>query len=291
LERTSKPRPRLGVIAVDRALGLLDVFTDHDRSLTLSELARRSGLDKATILRLAASLQKAGLLVRGNDASWRLGPKLARLGMMYQTTFQVRDLVEPALARLAQITGESATLHVREGDHRICLYRVDSIQSVRHHTRVGDMLPLDRGAPGRVMLAFANADGQPYDEIRRRFFHVTMGERDPQVGSIACAVFKADQVLFGTIGVTGPVTRFTQKVIQRHLEQVKLIADELTRQLGGTPVFQTRPGRPPTIDKKTTGAKPRARKGTSAKPPGGNENEDDHIRSSGARGADGARPA
>jgi enoyl-CoA hydratase/carnithine racemase len=41
-------------------------------------------------------------------------------------------------------------------------------QSVRHNVRVGEQLPLDRGAPGRVILAFSGAPGEPYETIRKR---------------------------------------------------------------------------------------------------------------------------
>ncbi len=233
-----KAQNRDGVIAVDRALSLLDAFREGDRALSLVELSRRTALDKATILRLARSLAKAGHLMRNPDASWRLGPKLAQLGTMYQATFRVRDLVEPALARLSQESGESASFHIREQDYRICLFRVDSPQSIRHHTHVGDMLPLDRGAPGRVILAFGGEPGEPYEGIRRRFHHVTFGERDPQVASVACPVFQADAKIFGAVGVVGPVVRFDDKAVRSHLAMVKTVAANLSIQLGGGEAYR-----------------------------------------------------
>ncbi len=233
-----KAQNRDGVIAVDRALSLLDAFREGDRALSLVELSRRTALDKATILRLAKSLAKAGHLMRNPDASWRLGPKLAQLGTMYQATFRVRDLVEPALARLSQESGESASFHIREQDYRICLFRVDSPQSIRHHTHVGDMLPLDRGAPGRVILAFGGEPGELYEAIRRRFHHVTFGERDPQVASVACPVFQADTKIFGAVGVVGPVVRFDDKAVRSHLAIVKTVAANLSIQLGGGEAYR-----------------------------------------------------
>ena len=77
-----------GVAAVERAVSLLEAFTERDTSLSLGELARRSELDKATVLRIARSLAKSSMLVRNEDASWRLGPKLVRLGALYQSTFR-----------------------------------------------------------------------------------------------------------------------------------------------------------------------------------------------------------
>ncbi len=235
-----------GVIAVERALAVLDAFTAADRSLSLAELARRVGLSKPTVLRFTRSLARAGYLVRNDDATFRLGPKLARLGNLYQASFRLEDYVQPALRRLAQETGESAAFYVREGDMRVCLFRVDSPQSIGHHARTGDLLPLDRGAPGRVLLAFAGEPGEPYDQIRRDFFHITFGERDPQVAAIAYPIFSHGQQVAGAVGVAGPTSRFDDEAVAHHLELLKSVSAELTRQLGGTPESQASTRRPST---------------------------------------------
>lgn len=229
----NEAREEGGVIAVERALSVLDAFTANDRSLSLAELARRVGLSKPTVLRFTKSLARAGYLVRNDDATFRLGPKLARLGALYQAGFRIEDYVQPALRRLAQETGESAAFYVREGDKRICLFRVDSPQSIGHRARTGDLLPLDRGAPGRVLLAFSGEPGEPYDQIRRDYFYATFGERDPQVASISYPVFGHGQQVVGVIGVAGPTSRLHGGAVARHLGPLRTIANELTQQLGG----------------------------------------------------------
>lgn len=223
---------RGGVIAVDRALALLESFSDDDRSLPLAELSRRTSLDKATILRLTKSLARGGYLVRNADATWRLGPKLAQLGARYEATFQIRDIIEPVMAHLGKETGETITFYVREQDHRICLFRIDSPQSIRHHVRIGGTLPLDRGAPGHVLLAFAGKQGEIYDEIRQRRHCVSLGERDPQVGCVSCPVFQRDRSALGVVSVVGPIVRFGPEVTRRHLTLASAAAAQLSAQFG-----------------------------------------------------------
>ncbi|MGH6760949.1 MAG: IclR family transcriptional regulator [Phyllobacterium sp.] len=224
-----------GVAAVERAVAILEAFTSGDYSLTLGELARRTKLDKSTVLRIARSLAKSSMLVRNDDASWRLGPKLVRLGGLYQSTFKTSRVVEPLLAEISMASGESAALYVRDGDRRVCLHRHDSSQSIRHSARIGDTMPLDLGAPGRVILAFSGASGPVYDEIRQRGYHVTLGERDPQVASIAVPVFRDGYNLFGTMGLTGPPTRFTDEAIAKNLEILMAAASRLSAAMGGEP--------------------------------------------------------
>lgn len=224
-----------GVAAVERAASLLEAFTDRDFSLSLGELSRRVELDKSTVLRIARSLAKHGLLVRNEDGSWRLGPKLMKLGNIYQSTFRASDIIEPLLAQLVDQTGESAAVYAREGDERVCLFRHDSHQSIRHSARVGDTMPLDLGAPGRVILAFNGKTGSVYDEIRQKGFYATFGERDPQVASLAVPIFRDDDKLFGSLALTGPPARFTEEAIKRNLETLQMAARRLSAAMGGEP--------------------------------------------------------
>ncbi|MBX4892083.1 IclR family transcriptional regulator [Rhizobium bangladeshense] len=224
-----------GVAAVERAASLLEAFTDRDFSLSLGELSRRVELDKSTVLRIARSLAKHGLLVRNEDGSWRLGPKLMKLGNIYQSTFRASDIIEPLLAQLVDQTGESAAVYAREGDERVCLFRHDSHQSIRHSARVGDTMPLDLGAPGRVILAFNGKTGSVYDEIRHKGFYATFGERDPQVASLAVPIFRDGDKLFGSLALTGPPARFTEEAIKRNLETLQMAARRLSAAMGGEP--------------------------------------------------------
>nr|CAD6595451.1 IclR family transcriptional regulator [Rhizobium sp. Khangiran2] len=229
------PGNSAGVAAVERAASLLEAFTDRDFSLSLGELSRRVELDKSTVLRIARSLAKHGLLVRNEDGSWRLGPKLMKLGNIYQSTFRAADIIEPLLAQLVDQTGESAAVYVQEGQERVCLFRHDSHQSIRHSARVGDTMPLERGAPGRVILAFIGKSGELYDQIRNRGFHTTSGERDPQVASLAVPIFRDGNKIFGSLALTGPPARFTEDAITKNLEILQMAARKLSAAMGGEP--------------------------------------------------------
>ncbi|WJH38687.1 IclR family transcriptional regulator (plasmid) [Aliirhizobium terrae] len=229
------PGNSAGVAAVERAASLLEAFTDRDFSLPLGELARRVELDKSTVLRIARSLAKSGLLVRNDDASWRLGPKLMKLGNIYQSTFRASDIIEPLLADLVEKTGESAAVYVREGDERVCLFRHDSHQAIRHSARVGSTYPLERGAPGRVILAFAGRSGAIYDDIRKAGYFATSGERDPQVASLAVPIFRDGDALFGSLALTGPPARFSDEAIKKNLEILQVAARKLSVAMGGDP--------------------------------------------------------
>lgn len=203
-----------GAAAVDRALSLLGCFRPGEAGLTLAELAERSQLYKSTALRLLASLEHAGLVARGADGRYALGAGVARLHAVYLSSFSLQPLVMPVLQQLVARTRESAAFHVRQGDHRLCLYRVDSPQVLRDPTRVGDLLPLERGAGGRVLLAFGGAKGRAFDKIRRDGVYAASGDRTPDLAGISAPVFGAAGELVGAVTLTMPTPRYQPDVQQ-----------------------------------------------------------------------------
>ena len=59
--------PGGGVIAVTRALCIMEAFRIGERHLTLAELSRRTGLHNTTVLRLARTLALAGYMVQSQE--------------------------------------------------------------------------------------------------------------------------------------------------------------------------------------------------------------------------------
>jgi DNA-binding IclR family transcriptional regulator len=241
-ENTNKNAGKVtgGVAAVDRALAVLSSFHSEDRALTLAELAARTGIYKSTILRLAQSLMRAGLLLRLEDGRFRLGPEALRLGGLYQQAYEAGDVIVPILRELRDKTGESVIFHVREGGRRVCLYRAESAHPVRYHVREGDVLPLDRGAGGRVLTAFSGGKGEPYETIRRELHFVGFGDRRADVSGLSAPVFGPNQALVGAVTISGPSTRLDASFARRTVPLLLQAVARATRDLGGDAlVFKT----------------------------------------------------
>jgi DNA-binding IclR family transcriptional regulator len=218
-----------GAAAVDRALILLKLFGGASGARQLSELAEKSGLYKSTTLRLLASLEHAQLIVRQPDGRYALGPVVPWLHAAYAASFSLEGVVMPALRTLVDATAETAAFHVRQGDHRVCVYRVESPQPVREQVKVGDIMPLDSGAGGRVLLAYAGAPGALYASIRRQGVAVLSGDRVPGVAGISAPVFDASGVLVGAVTLAMPKERLEKK----HVSHVVDTARAITTRLGG----------------------------------------------------------
>jgi DNA-binding IclR family transcriptional regulator len=218
-----------GAASVDRAVTLLGLFAQSGGPFTLSSLAERARLYKSTVLRLLASLEHSGLVLKQADGRYALGPMVAQLYASYAASFSLESVVMPVLRDLVARTSESAAFHVRQGEHRLCLYRVDSPQPVRDHIRVGDLMPLSQGAGGRVLLAYAGLAGELYDRIRREQVAVLCGDRVPELAGVSAPVFDASGTLVGALTLTMPRDRLADS----HAPHVVRAAHTLTARLGG----------------------------------------------------------
>ncbi len=225
-----------GVAAVDRALSLLATFSVAQSALTLGELSTLTQLYKSTVLRLLASLVHRGLVQQRSDGRYALGPEVARLHAAYASSFSLAAVAMPVLQSLVAATGESAAFHVRQGQARLCLYRIDSPHPVRDHIKAGDLLPIDRGAGARVLDAFAEPNDRLPGQrnaalakaVVKRGYFAGIGDREPEVGGISAPVFAADGTLAGALTLTAPANRYQET----HVPYVLTAAAALSRALG-----------------------------------------------------------
>lgn len=220
LEPTSNKEPG-GVAAVDRAFQILGAFQTGDTSLSLAQLAERTGLYKSTILRLLESLERAQVIARTNEGRYVLGHAVGRLYAIYQASYPVERVVMPVLQQLVQATGESVALHVRRGDARLCYFRVDSPHPIRDHIKAGDLLPLHKGTGGRVLMAYApEAEQAPpaeralYATIRAQGYYAAVGDRLVEVAGISAPVFGPHQQIAAALTLTCPAHRYDARFIQ-----------------------------------------------------------------------------
>ncbi|WPB57402.1 IclR family transcriptional regulator [Xylophilus sp. GOD-11R] len=227
--------------AVTRALALLDAFDMADSQLPLAELARRTALPKPTALRLARTLARSSYLVALDGGAWRLGPAAARLGARYQRAFDIRNLIEPALQAIAAQTGRSASFFALEEGQRVRLLRVRGNDGYVSPTRVGEPLPLDRGAAGQVILAASGGRGRTMAAIRERGWQLTVGEADAGSASIAAPVFAPDRSVLGAMSLVAPADERAVQTLERHATALMKAAARLSAALVAES-FQARQG-------------------------------------------------
>jgi IclR family transcriptional regulator, acetate operon repressor len=220
------------VQSVTRAISLLRCFEQAGPDLSLTDLARSTGLTMSTTYRLAATLVEGGLLARepGHER-YQLGPVLADLaGTMTGPAHTGRAVA--ILDGLARRTGESASLGVSDGRNVVVLEGVESPHSLRFDRAPGTLVPVHASAMGKALLAFGaeppasavkalaplarltphtitaqRALVSDLETTRDRGFAVVDEEQLPGVRSLAVPVLGAEGFAVAAVGVQGPVSR------------------------------------------------------------------------------------
>ena len=220
---------------VGKAISLLELFTINEPELGLSDLARRSGFDKATTRRLLVSLAGHGMVEQ--DAAtrlYRLGGGVSRLARIREARFPFAQTAIPVLRELGAATSE--TVHASEFSALgLATVHVEfPARANRVNVDVGAVLPLHSTASGIAFMAFAR------DEMVRSYLagplpaftpHTvtdpaalmkavaaarirghSVGDQGFEDGvySVAAAILGPDGYAVGAVAVAAPVARTTE---------------------------------------------------------------------------------
>ena len=142
------------VSALARGLALLRLVADAPGPLTHRELAEGTGIPKATVTRLASTLQSAGLLRLVAGDRYALGPAALHLGNAYLRGFDFRAEARLHLAELAEAAGANVHLGVRDG---LDILLIDTLRPqsalILSRMDVGSRMAIATSAAGRAYLS------------------------------------------------------------------------------------------------------------------------------------------
>ena len=143
------------VSALERGIAVLRCFTEDQRLLGPTDLARLTGIPRPTVTRLAGTLVGLGLL-KQDAASDRfaLGAGVLTLARAFLAGLDVRAIARPHLQALAEAIGGSVYLAVRDGLEMVLIEACRARSSMLSaRLDVGSRVPLANGALGRACLS------------------------------------------------------------------------------------------------------------------------------------------
>jgi IclR family pca regulon transcriptional regulator len=140
------------VQSLARGLAVVLAFDAAHPRLTLSEVARATGLNRAAARRFLLTLEHLGY-VDSRDGLFSLRPRVLELGYTYLSSLSLREVAEPHVQRLAAEVGKSCSLGVLDGDDVVYLLRVARPRPMSVAISVGTRLPAHATSLGRAILA------------------------------------------------------------------------------------------------------------------------------------------
>ena len=164
-------RPTEFVQSLERGLSVIKAFTADSPSLTLSEVARSTGMTRATARRFLITLESLGY-VASDGRQFQLCPKTLELGYAYLSSFSVSDVALNHLEQLADELHESCSASVLDGTDIVYVARASTNRLMTIGLSVGARLPAYCTSMGRVLLASLTPA-----ELARYFENATLAAR------------------------------------------------------------------------------------------------------------------
>ena len=151
--RPAAPARRTDFVqSLDRGLAVIRCFSSEHPSLTLSEVAERTGLTRAAARRFLLTLQELGY-VGSSGRQFSLRPRVLALGYAYLSSFSVSQIAQPHLEDLAEELHESCSVSVLDGDDLVYVARASANRIMTIALTVGTRLPAYPTSMGRILLA------------------------------------------------------------------------------------------------------------------------------------------
>lgn len=144
--------PSYYVRAAARTLDVIRCFGADAPRLSLSDIARTTALDRATVRRLLLTLRDLGY-VRQEGRDFSLTPRVLELGYAFLSGLSLVEIARPYLQDVAHRLQETASLTVLERDDVIYLDLASSSRIAAVHIKVGTRFRAHATSMGRVMLA------------------------------------------------------------------------------------------------------------------------------------------
>jgi IclR family acetate operon transcriptional repressor len=252
-ETRTTPTRSGGVQSLERAFAVLELVAAHRGSLSISELARSSGLPPATLHRLARTLVDLGYLRQEPSRRYALGARLFLLAESSST--MLHAVAQPHLAHLVDEIGETANLAMLDGDQVAYVAQAPGRHSMRMFTEVGRRVLPHCTAVGKALLATSSdrdarallaRTGLPrhtphtvtdpgelltqLERIRHRGYAMDEGEQE--VGVRCVAVVVPGSRIRLAISISGPAPRMNDELLHHAVplltETARTMAGELS---------------------------------------------------------------
>ena len=254
-KKNKSPRETPSIQSLDRGLIILETVAKSPGPVSLDELAELLGVDRSSAFRLANTLKRRGFLAYPNDRKdYILGPSIWRLSREYNWGATLADISRETLKRLANTLCETAHLAVREGKRALFIDHATSNQVLSVAGQTGESVPLHCTAHGKALICdWTKADLEKLlgpgplpsytprtitsiarlalscAQNKAQGFAIDDSEYLEGIRCLAAPIRDAERRIVGSIGISAPLTRFTDDRSNAVAKEVRKAAQEIER--------------------------------------------------------------
>jgi IclR family transcriptional regulator, pca regulon regulatory protein len=250
------------VQSLDRGLSVIRAFDASRPELALSDVARETGLTRATARRFLLTLVRLGY-VRQDGNRFSLRPRVLELGYSYLSALSLPELAQPHMETLVAHVNESSSIAVLDDTEIVYVVRVPTSRIMSITIAVGTRLPAYPTSMGRVLLAALEPEAleervtrmeirsltpstvtdlehlrRQLDRVRAQGWAAVDQELEQGVRSVAVPIRDATGAVSAALNVSVHASRMTMATLRKQvLPQLLQTAGAIEGELGaGAPV-------------------------------------------------------
>ncbi|THK36902.1 IclR family transcriptional regulator [Ensifer sp. MPMI2T] len=245
-----------GTGTLGKAMAVLEAVVMAGSPQRFTDIVQAVGQPRGTVHRLLSHLVEEGLLIQGRDLSYEPGLRLLKLAHRSWSGNRFRDIAEPHLLRLHELTGETVHLGVLQETEIIYVDKVESRQAVRMSSQIGKASPAYCTGIGKAALSSlpqpelmriaAKMKFHPFtahthrsaagllaeiDEIRRDGHAFDREEHEKEICCVAAPIFVPEHDLVAGVSVTGPAYRVNMAQLAAWAEVVRGTAGKIEEEV------------------------------------------------------------
>ena len=213
--------------AIEKCLQILSMYSLDKTEFSIKEICAQLNFNVSTAYRILCTLEEYGYVSRLKNKNYVIGTQALYLSAIYTQSNHLEQ-IRPIVDRIRDISGETSSFFVEEDDNRICLYRAHSRDEIRHNIEQGSRLELNRGASGRIILAYGKRQKDKkgfYKDIRDQGYYLSINEHNASLFALAVPVLSSSNKFVGALVVSGPVSRFDE---QQKILLLSLLSKQLS---------------------------------------------------------------
>ena len=201
----------IGVDAVNKALEILNCFTEKNESLSITKIANITGDHKSRISRISKSLENFGYIRKIRNGEFKIGHSISRLYEIYDSSFNLKNSIKSELDFISGKTNETASFFVKQKESRVCIQTSEPKKIIKHSIQIGAKKPLNKGSSGHILSAYHDLQIENKETILKQGYSMSFGERDREIASISVPIFRTKKQFLGALTVTGHISNFNKK--------------------------------------------------------------------------------
>ena len=245
------------VQSIDRAMSILECFSEKRRELKLSEIAKMLDLNKSTVHGIITTLKYHRLIDQDElTQRYRLGIRFMEFSDVVINSMDIRNVAHPVIEEVCGRIGETVNLGMIDGSDVIYIEMKECSKSIRISSKVGLRIPAYATADGRIILCYMEKDKlakilpkrlkkytvntvtdkrklmHRFSEMRKNGCAVDNEEVVQGIKCVAAPIFDHKGEVLCSLSAIGPAIRMTDDKIKDLKIIMKEAANEISRRIG-----------------------------------------------------------